>query len=72
MTFILLAHENIVVVAKLWNVLGSSRLLDVGCITDHEDFSPLTNKTVLLEVAPLLRNKDGKRYRRQPGNTENQ
>ncbi|CAB3999732.1 Hypothetical predicted protein [Paramuricea clavata] len=45
---------------------------NVGCITDHEDFSSLTNRTVLLEVATLLRNKDGKRYRRQPGNTENQ
>ena len=45
---------------------------NAGCITDHEDFGPLTNKTVLLEVAPLLRNRDGKRYRRQPGNTENQ
>ena len=28
---------------------------NAGCITDHEDFGPLTNKTVLLEVAPLLK-----------------
>ena len=36
----------------------------ISCITEHEDYAALTNRTVLLQVAPLLRNKDGRSYRR--------
>ncbi|XP_068713257.1 uncharacterized protein [Montipora foliosa] len=42
------------------------------CITKHGDFSAITNKTVLLQVGPLLRDKNGKGYRRRDGQTENQ
>ena len=42
------------------------------CITKHGDFSAMTNKTVLLQVGPLLRDKNGKGYRRRDGQTENQ
>jgi len=42
------------------------------CITEHDDFAPMTNKTVLLQVGPLLRDKNGRGYRRRGGQTENQ
>ena len=42
------------------------------CITKHGDFSAMMNKTVLLQVGPLLRDKNGKGYRRRDGQTENQ
>ncbi|XP_068671170.1 uncharacterized protein [Montipora foliosa] len=44
----------------------------ISCITQHEDYGPLTNRTVLLQVAPLLKDKDGRPYRRQPGVPENE
>ena len=31
----------------------------INCITEHEDYTALTNRIVLLEVAPLLRDKNG-------------
>lgn len=46
--------------------------LDAGCIVEHEDYSHLTHRAVLTEVAPLLRDKNGKRYKRQTGATENE
>jgi len=45
---------------------------NINCITKHADFDALTNKTVLKQVAPLLRDKQGRRYRRQPGRSENE
>ena len=44
----------------------------IKCITKHEDFHAMTNKTVLLQVGPLLRDKSGKGYRRRAGQTEDQ
>ena len=41
-------------------------------ITKHGDFSAMTNKTVLLQVGPLLRDKNGKGYRPRDGQTKNQ
>ncbi|XP_068689522.1 uncharacterized protein [Montipora foliosa] len=43
----------------------------LNCVTQHEDFEALTNRTVLLQVAPLLRDKNGRGYRRRTGVTEN-
>ena len=31
----------------------------ISCITQNKDYAALSNRTVLLQVAPLLRNKDG-------------
>ena len=39
--------------------------LDAECILNHPDFSPLVNRTVLEQVGPLLRDKDGRHYRRR-------
>ena len=32
------------------------------CITEHEDYTALTSKTVLLLVGPLLRCRNGRSY----------
>ena len=40
------------------------------CITKHSDFSTMTNETVLLQVGPLLRVKNGKGYHHRDGQTE--
>lgn len=44
----------------------------ISCITQHEDFTALSNRTVLLQVGPLLRGKDGRTYRRRTGVPENE
>ena len=46
---------------------------NISCITWHVDYDAITNRAVLLQVAPLLRNKDGETtYRRQDGVSENE
>ena len=45
---------------------------NISCITQHVDYDAITNRAVLLQVAPLLRNKDGGTYRRQGGVSENE
>jgi len=42
----------------------------VSCITEHEDYPAMTNTAVLKQVAPFLRDKSGKKYRRQDGRSE--
>ncbi|XP_078362737.1 uncharacterized protein LOC144646903 [Oculina patagonica] len=44
----------------------------INCITEHPDYDAITNRAVLLQVAPLLRNKDGGVYRRRSGISENE
>ncbi|XP_022791635.1 uncharacterized protein LOC111330910 [Stylophora pistillata] len=44
----------------------------IKCITQHEDYDAITNRAVLLQVAPLLRNQDGGTYRRRGGMSENE
>ena len=43
-----------------------------SCITQHEDFGALVNKTVLLQVGPFLKDHNGRRYRRRSGVSENE
>ena len=45
---------------------------NIECITQHEDYAAMSNKTVLLQVAPLLRNQDGQSFRRRNGVSENE
>ena len=45
---------------------------NIKCITEHPDFEPMTNKTVLNNVASLLRDKQESGYRLQPGQSENE
>ena len=44
----------------------------IKCITQHEDYGALTNRTVLLQVAPLLRDREGRTYPCRTGVTENE
>ncbi len=46
--------------------------LDLDCVVQHEDFKALTNKTALLQVGPLLKDKEGRRYRRKKDQSENE
>jgi len=39
--------------------------LDAQCIASHFDFSAMTNCTVLEQVGPFLRNKDGRHYQKE-------
>ncbi|XP_022789309.1 uncharacterized protein LOC111329013 [Stylophora pistillata] len=43
----------------------------ISCIAQHKDYSALTNRTVLLQVATLLRDQNGRAYRRRTGVHEN-
>ena len=36
----------------------------ISCITEHDDYDAITNRAVLVQVTPLLRDKDGRTYRR--------
>ena len=42
----------------------------ISCITKHDDFAPMSHRAVLLQVAPLLKDQNGRGYRRQSGQTE--
>lgn len=44
----------------------------ISCITQHEDFSPLVHQAVLENVGPLLRDRNGRSYRRRGSQTINQ
>ena len=44
----------------------------IKCITEHEDYSALSNRTVLLQVAPLLKHRDGSKYKKHTGGSENE
>ena len=44
----------------------------IKCITKHGDFVLMVNRTVLLQVGTLLKDKNGHGYGRHNGQTENQ
>ena len=44
----------------------------IYCITEHDDNDAITNRAVLVQVAPLLGDKDGRTYRRRAGVSENE
>ena len=43
----------------------------INCTTRHDDYSARTNRSVLTLVAPLLRDRNGRGYRRRDGQTQN-
>ena len=45
--------------------------IDAGCILSHHDYEPMTNRTVLSTVGPLLKTEGGQRYKKG-GHTENE
>ena len=44
----------------------------IDCITEHEDYRALSNRTVLLQVGPLLKHRDGSKYKKRSGGSENE
>ena len=44
----------------------------ISCLTEHTDYSAMTNREVLKQVAPLLRDKSGRTYHRRVNQTENE
>eukprot|EP00112_Aurelia_sp_Birch-Aquarium-sp1_P011559 Seg2427.12 transcript_id=Seg2427.12/GoldUCD/mRNA.D3Y31 product="hypothetical protein" protein_id=Seg2427.12/GoldUCD/D3Y31 len=44
----------------------------IKCVTEHEDFLALMHPAVLKQVAPLLKNRDGRTYRQRAGQTLNE
>ena len=42
------------------------------CITSQEDFAALLHKSVLTNAAGMMKDREGKVYRRKPGKTENE
>ena len=44
----------------------------INCVTEHDDNDAITNRAALVQVAPLLRDKDGRTYRRRAGVSENE
>ena len=42
------------------------------CITQHKDFVALENKTTLTMVVQLLKDRQGKNYKKKPGQSENE
>ena len=44
----------------------------IRCITEHEDYTALTNKTVLSLVGPLLRCSNGRSYQHSANQAENE
>ena len=62
-----------------WEILSAhgkltfdGRIDRIKCVTQHDDFVALTNTTVLKQVAPLLKHRDGKSYRKKKDTTENE
>ena len=68
-----LEHRCCLEVDQVWQELSFDGSFEcLKCITKHNDFSPMINRMVLLQVGPLLRDKNGRGYRRCDGQTENQ
>ena len=44
----------------------------IRCITEHEDYTAVTNKTVLSLVGPLLRCRNGRSYWHSVNQSENE
>ena len=62
-----------------WEILQARRqlvfdgsIVRIKCVTQHEDYVAMTNTAVLKQVGPLLPDKNGKTYRRQAGQSENE
>ena len=42
------------------------------CVTMHPDYMAMTNQTVLKNVGPLLKDRNGRAYRRRGNQSENE
>ena len=56
----------------LHKLLFDASIEKFKCVTQHEDFAAMTNRTVLTQVRPMLKDRNGKGYRRRTGQSENE
>ena len=59
------------VVDVLGNMAFDGSIEKINCITEHEDYGAMTNRAVLIQVGPLLKHRDGSKYKKQTGVSEN-
>ena len=45
---------------------------DTACIVQHSDYMPMVHKAVLKNVGPLLKNKEGAKYKQKTNQSENE
>ena len=66
-------QENIAVVVKFYKFqfFLPAVAYQMRYVTNHPDYAPLTNETVLRQVGPLLKTKEGRGYRYPTQGTRN-
>ena len=60
-------HEVPAAIDKLGGEIQVTR-----CITQHEDYLSMAQEVVLENVGPLLKDRDGRRYKQKAGCSKNQ
>ena len=61
-------HEVAEAIGKL---AFNGSLERIRCLTHAEDFKAMTNSTALLNVGPIVRDQNGRKYRKPPGAVQN-
>ena len=66
-------EESIAVVVKFYKFqfFLPAVAYQMRYVTNHPDYAPLTNETVLRQVGPLLKTKEGRGYRYPTQGTRN-
>lgn len=69
-------QENTDVAEKLVRPLGymtfDGSIERISCITDHTDYTAMSNREVLKQVAQLLHDKSGRTYHRCANQSKNE
>ena len=60
------------VVDTIGNMAFDGSIEHIKCITEKKDYVALSNRTVLLQVAPLLKHQDGDKYKKHTGGSDNE
>ena len=63
----LLERWSLDVAMRLGKLTFDGSIEKIKCVTLHEDYKALTNETVLLQVGPMLRDRQGRSYRCRSG-----
>jgi hypothetical protein len=60
------------VVDTLGKLVFDGSIEHIKCITQHKDYVALSNRAVLLQAGPLLKHRDGSKYKKHTGVSENE
>ena len=63
----LLERWSLDVAMRLGKLTFDGSIEKIKCVTLHEDYKALTNETVLSQVGPMLRDRQGRSYRCRSG-----